>query len=234
MAKNSIYVEIDALLDTRLALFLDLDQVAARSWLETSYRMRYSDEFWKISQVVTKEEVQKAWSKRDVTLLRKAIRTQVPELIQTIISSIDWGLQCAGEDNYVELTINTAPYELTNEERTKMRELFEYVFPMVRTVKIVHVPIWALSPRSLGETYDLVMFYNFMEWFRTFSERMDDFELGNIHVIAPKIFANLPDEGTEQWKSLAQENVFDFLTGRLWGRCQLSFETIDTFSIALS
>ena len=233
MAKNSIYVEADVFFDTRLALFLDLDQVAAKAWLDTTYKMRYSDEFEKISRVVTKEEVQEAWKKRDVTLLRKAIRTQGSDLLRTIIASIDWG-QYASEDNFVELTINTAPYALEPEERVKMKELFEYVFPMVRNIHIINVPIWALSPHELGENYDLAVFYNFMEWFRTFADKLDQFELKNINVIAPKLFATLPAEGSEGWKSLTEENVFEFLVGRLWGKCQLSFEPIDTFSIALA
>ena len=75
MATNRIFVELEALLDTRFALFKSLDPLAAEVWLNESYRLRYSDEFWNISQIVSKEQVEEAWAKRDMTILRGWIIT---------------------------------------------------------------------------------------------------------------------------------------------------------------
>lgn len=231
MAVNKIYVELDALLDTRLEVFRRLDPIAADAWLSGSYRMRYSDEFWKISQVCTQEQVEEAWKNRKVDVLRTSIRTLMPDLLRSTIASIDWGVDVGDPNNRVELSVNVAPYDLEPAEAQRLVETLECIFPMVAVVQLVKIPVWALQPRQVATDFNLAVFYNFMEWFRTFSERMDEFEMGNIPVIAPRIFAKLPETGSEQWKSLEKENIFDFLQGRLWGRVNLSFQPIENFSL---
>lgn len=231
MATNRIFVELEALLDTRFSLFKSLDPLAAEVWLAESYRMRYSDEFWKISQILTKEQVEEAWAKRDMRILRGSMRTLVPDLLRAIIASIDWGYEAGDPSNKVVLTVNTAPYNMPAPEQEKLVQVLECLFPMVAEIRLVNVPLWALQPRQLGEDFELAVFYNFMEWFRTYVDRMDEFQMGNIHVIAPKIFAKLPEPGSKEWKGLQEGDMFNFLQGRFWGRAQLVFESIDQFSV---
>jgi len=175
--------------------------------------------------------VELAWAERDASLLRESIATKFQTTLTSIIASIDWGEHIGDPTNAVHLTVNVAPYELTQPEMETLHQVMEAMFPMVEVVKIVAVPLWAMSPRALAEEFDLVILYNFMEWFRTFIDRMDEFELQNIYVIAPKVFMSLPEVGSQNDELLSKENIFQFLEGRFWGRCQLTFVDISEFSV---
>lgn len=231
MPANRIFVDIDVLLDTRIALFRRHDHQRAAIWLANGYRARYSDEFWKVSPAVSKEAIQDDWANRDVSLLRESIKTHGGTLLAQVIASIDWGPHLGEDDNHVIVTVNTAPYNLSPVEMEGLQQVLETDLPIVKEFKIVNIPLWVLNPKHLGDNYDLVVMYNFMEWFRSYSERMAEFEMRNIDVIAPRLFHELPEKDSEDWKALESGDMFELLSARLLGRCRLTFEDPLYFSI---
>lgn len=232
MPANRILVDLDAFLDANAALCRSIDPVAFSNWvINDKYRERYSNEFWKRTDKCSKEEFLKRWEKRDKELLKQSIHTNVHLLIAGLISSIDWGPHTGDPTNCIEITINLAPYDFNDEERASLVSILETALPMVKTFRMVSWPLWALHPTQIRDHFDLVVMSNFIAWFRLYAERMDEFELGNIDVVAPRLFTEMPDEGTDDWKALAEEDIFTFLGGRLVGRCMLTFESPYWFSL---
>lgn len=232
MPANRILVDLDSFLDANAALCRSIDPVAFSDWVvKDKYRERYSNEFWKRTNKCDKEEFLRQWDQRDKELLKQSIHTNVHLLIAGMISSIDWGPHTGDPTNCVEITINLAPYDFNDQERASLVAILETALPMVKTFKMVSWPLWALHPTQIRDHFDLVVMSNFIAWFRLFAERMDEFELGNIDVVAPRLFTELPDEGTDDWKALAEEDIFTFLGGRLVGRCMLTFESPYWFSL---
>lgn len=231
MPANRIFVDIDTILDTRMALFRRHDYKRAAIWLANGYRARYSDEFWKVSPDVSKEALQDDWANRDVSLLRESVKTQGGLLLARIIASIDWGPHHGEHDNHVIVTVNTAPYSLSPIEVEGLQRVLETDLPIVHEFKIVNIPLWTLDPRHLGDNYDLVIMYNFMEWFRSYPDRMSEFEMRNVDVVVPRLFHELPEKDSEDWKALESGDMFELLSARLLGRCRLTFEDPYYFSI---
>lgn len=231
MPANRVLVDLDTFLDTRLALCRRLDPEAAHLWVQNGYRHRFSDEFWKVSTRVSEEQYTTAWNKRDASLLRESIATCAHTLLSSVLNSIDWGPHTGDPSNCIEVTVNTAPYALSVVEQQALVEIIETVLPMADKVSLVNIPLWSLHPGQIRDHYDLLVMYNFMEWLRSYPERMGEFELGNIDVLVPRLFARLPEVDSHEWESLKQEDLFTFLSGRLFGRCKLAFQSPHYFSV---
>lgn len=231
MAINRIYIDLDSLMDSTFALCKRLDPEAAVAWLRDGYRNRRSNEFWLRSALVDETTFRDAWANRKTSLLKESLYTNMTNLMGYIVAGIDWGPHIGEPDNYVELTVNIAPYEFTPDESLMLQKVCEVGFPYIKEVRIVNEPLWAIMPKALGETYDLLILYNFVELFRSFIDRIDDFDFLNKPVFAPRLFHHLPEQGTEDWKELERLDIFTFLPARLYGRCQLVFQDPLYFSI---
>jgi len=231
MAINRIYVDIDSLMDANFALCRRFDREAAAEWLRTTYRNRRSNEFWLRTDRVDEATFRDAWANRKVSLLRDSLHTNMTQLLGFVVASIDWGPHTGDTDNYVELSVNVAPYELSGAEMQMLQKVCEVGFPYVGEVRVINEPMWALSPRTLGETYDLIVLYNFVELFRSHLDRIDHFDFCNKPVFAPRLFHHTPEKDTDDWKELEKQDIFTFLPARLFGRCQLLFQDPHYFSI---
>ena len=232
MPANRVLVDLDSFLDANAALCRRFDAAGFADYVRNGkYRERYSNEFWKVSSLCTKEDFLSAWEKRGTELLRESIHTNIHVLIGGVLSSIEWGPHLGDPTNSIEMTVNLAPYTLSDQETATLVAIIETALPMVDTVKTVSWPLWALHPQQIKGHFDLVVMSNFIPWFKLFVERIDEFELGNIDVIAPRLFHETPERGTDDWTALEEEDIFTFLSGRLYGRCMLTFESPYWFSM---
>lgn len=122
---HEILVTLDSLFDTRLALANQLDPHFDDTYLETTHRRRISDSFWLASNRFSKAQWVEAWQNRDVSLLKRSIKTNMYALLSATICSIDWGVAIKAKDRIVRLTINTYPYRLSAEDKEGLRSAIE-------------------------------------------------------------------------------------------------------------
>lgn len=230
-ATNRMLVELDALVDTRYALFRRFDPVAAGKMLRSgSYQARFADHFWEHSDLFTKEDWEKAWKERDISLLKESFLTEAIEDLKDAIASINWGLR-ETDPKKISITLNVAPYNLPQNVIDAYREVLETELFMVDEVNITSIPLWIMHPEQIAERYDLLMMYNFHEWLAMFENRFEEFEMGSTLVIVPRLFKELPERGSKEWKDLEAMDVFLFAEMRFFSRCELRFLAPSSFSL---
>lgn len=230
-AVNRMLVELDALVDTRYALFRRFDPEAAARMLRSGrYHARFADHFWKESDKFTKEDWDREWAKRDVSLLRESIMTEGIEEIKTAVANINWGMQQTDKKR-VELVLNIAPYDLSPSVREAYKAVLETELLTVNEVSTTSQPLWVLHPEDIAQRYDMLMIYNFHEWIASFEHRFEQFEMGATLVMAPRLFKDLPERDSKEWKELEAMDMFLFAEMRFFSRCELRFVVPASFSI---
>lgn len=230
-AVNRMLVELDALVDTRYALFRRLDPEAASRMLRSGrYHARFTDHFWNESDKFTREDWEREWAKRDVSLLKESFLTEGIEEIKQAVANINWGMRQTDKKR-VELVLNIAPYDLSPAVRQAYIDVLETELIMVTEVTTTSQPLWVLHPEDVAQRYDFLMIYNFHEWVAGFEHRFEQFEMGATLVMAPRLFKELPEKGTKEWKDLEAMDVFLFAEMRFFSRCELRFVVPASFSI---
>lgn len=231
MAKNSIYLDLDALFDTRFSLLHRFDEETAVQFLSSGYRDRITDEFWRVSKKFTEADWVDAWAKRDWTLLPGAPITSIPSFLIEAIESIDWDAISPNDpERKVKITINTHPYQLEKEVKDSIVYHLGLLLPTVDDIDTICIPPNFLTNHQLLGRYDLVVMYNFHEWVATYAERFEEFEFRNLLFAVPKLFKKLPEEGSEDLKLLASFNAFSAQEYMLFGRCELRMIPVADFS----
>lgn len=230
-AVNHMLVELDALVDTRYALFRRLDSEAAASMLRSGrYHKRFTDHFWEESDKFTQEDWEREWAARDISLLKESYLTEGIEEIKIAVANINWGLRQTDKKKVI-LTLNIAPYELSESVREAYKAVLETELFMVDEINITTQPLWLLHPEDIKDRYDLLMIYNFHEWLKMFENRFEQFEMGATLVMAPRLFKELPAKDSKEWKDLEAMDVFLFAEMRFFSRCELRFVVPASFSL---
>lgn len=145
-AVNHMLVELDALVDTRYALFRRLDSEAAASMLRSGrYHKRFTDHFWEESDKFTQEDWEREWAARDISLLKESYLTEGIEEIKIAVANINWGLRQTDKKKVI-LTLNIAPYDLSESVREAYKAVLETELFMVDEININTQPLWLLHP----------------------------------------------------------------------------------------
>lgn len=232
MAKNSIYLELDALFDTRYAMFFRFDSEAAIEFMKGGFRTRLSDEFWRVSTKFTQEEWVEAWKKRDISLLQESPITSIPSFLTDCIESIDWDVISPNDPSrLVSITINTYPYSLEPEVKEAICYHLGLLLPTVDKISTIFIPTHVLAADQLLGRYDLVVMYNFHDWVKMYEDRFaDEFEFRNLMLAVPQLFKEVPEKGSEDHEILGSLNAFSVSEYLLFGRCELRMIPVADFS----
>lgn len=188
---KGIFIDIDALYDTRLATLEALDERLAYLALTTGYEIRDEDVF----PFVDKELFQELYSSRDEDILAKALPTKIIEIIKNFLAV---SLQENINSPWVaktEVYLNIYPYKL---DKTVANEMAQALFKLCSekvNVHVVNFPNERVTPQFLKEKIALVIKYEYADWLEVHSKtgafrscQMPDVSL----YVPPLFFAKKP------------------------------------------
>lgn len=159
------YVELDALLDTRISTVARLNPQAAMDLLGDHYRKRKSDELWLLHDGFSKEDYLDGYKKRDketlavsrITPLIYVVGSTMREKLHEVASSPT--LQVA------QLDVNIYPYELTDVEKKDFVDCIMAYSDVEVKVNLISIsPIELTFIHIRNEGYKGLFVYNFSEW----------------------------------------------------------------------
>jgi len=197
---DTIYVELDVLLDTRLGTVARLDEEAAKSLLEKDYHTRESDIF----KGVNNEEYISLYSKRDTVTLAHSAITESIILIRHLLGV--YGRQLINHPlrGELKLTVNTYPYVLTEEELSEIGlAVKEWIQDLAR-VEIVTIPTKDLTPAHCKRAYNVMMIYDHPGWMNTHTEAFNTTLLPEVTLFAPAIYFKPPPTKEEVMKHIQE------------------------------
>jgi hypothetical protein len=190
-----IYLELDALLDTRLAVLHALSpDAAAQVVADDRYYHRLSNDFsW---AGISKEVFDEAWDARTADVLPDATITQIPFVLGEMVHQ----LELAHMDNPTArkplVEVNVWPYELTEAERVTLTNAVLRRAGLDTTVTVTRFdPQKDLTMLRLRKEYASLFMYNFTEWVNAHQQEMQRVIAPRTTVMAPTLFEQrVPNE----------------------------------------
>lgn len=182
-----VYVELDALLDTRLGTLHGINpQYAIDVFRNPGYYTRVSDDFSAFCGV-TKSEYDTAYAKRDVQTLKDSILTGACLLLNEICAKLE---QQRLETPFVEsvtVEVNLWPYQLDDESRFWIENAVASHLSVDVRVRSTFLAPHEVTLAHVKSVYTGMLQYNFGEWLALHCREFERVRIPGVTVIAPKL-----------------------------------------------
>ncbi len=183
--KESIYVELDVLLDTRLGTVACIDEGLAISLLESGkYHTRIDDQFAGVDMAVYQER----YKQRNALTLQKSIVTGILDIVQELVTKLSEQASESPVDNGGKVVVNTYPYELTDAEKDEMGKAIFVWVNQLAPVELVFIAPTALTPEHCKESYTCMFMYAQNDWMDLHAEAFKKTRLPEVSLFAPAIY----------------------------------------------
>lgn len=237
--REVILIDLDVLLDTRLAALLATDSKWTTDFLEEGYRSRNTDAWDTIKPGIDMVKYRDIYDNRDEELLKASRLTGFMINLLKIVKVYEIDLACnSDQTSSVTVVINTYPYNLTEAvEYNIVAAIKEHIGTVVDT-RITHEPHSNLSIRYLANNgYTQYALYEFAKWcgYHFVDENNFTSMVGkyNFAVIAPQLCVPL-DPAVQQdlmERNLTEEDPFELTKVVFASMMDLSFLPLESFSL---
>lgn len=155
---KGIYVDIDALFDTRFALLSVLSPELARGSFQDKYFTRKQDSFGFIPNRLFRQ----FYKKRNRDLLKLSRPTSIPTLIAEHIDTVKLTSLVEKVDGEVVVFINIFPYVLNDKEIEELRLSFLPYFVNCKNILIMSKP--NIRPEWISKNCMMMIKYDGIDW----------------------------------------------------------------------
>lgn len=212
--KRRIYVELDSLLDTRLATLIRIDEAEASKALELGYRERLSDVWSQLGLNINQDVYAERYRKRDRATLQAARPSGIVPMVHQLVGALG---KMADNTPFVEavtLDVNFWPYQLT--EGNAKRFWRRCGSPLGgRAGGLGLLLPKELTPKLIDQCWDGVIMYDFNTWLVENEERLKDTRMPTVAFIAPTLYAGRMPTAQETYV----EEMGRSRPSRRWRRC---------------
>ena len=179
-------IDLDTLLDTRLATVSLLDPLHASTLLHTTYRIREHDQFQ--SKLYSVQEYQNAYKNRTVQTVMQAGPTGLAGLIMELIQE-DVSLREAVAGPYIfDIDLNVYPYKLQPDECTELVDVLYQFFPLARNIRTVFLDTKVITPSFLkSSNFSYFFTYDFQAWLKHHVHAFEHTAIPRLTIVAPKL-----------------------------------------------
>lgn len=181
---EKVLIDIDALLDTRLATLAKMNEDVAVQILDNGYRSRTIDSFPGISA----EDFKKEYAKRDTDTLAMSVATNAFVLLQSCIKGSIENIIVGGPGQPITFEVNYNPYDLTSEEVELIKQAIEARTMDVVDVTMVKIDNMFLTPAYCKENYALMIKYDYVDWIEMHQEELAKKPMPSVGLIAPALY----------------------------------------------
>ena len=198
---STIYVDLDALFDTRVAVLETFGTEAMEQAVVRGYYYRVYDEFEGIST----EQFKERYLNRDASILKKALVTPVARLIhlfgkQTLSAYIGSPYQ-----RQPKVVLNTFPYKLSLSDDRALIAGLRAVTKNLLDIEIIHHPLEQITPTHVRQTYASMVMYSYWEWLdvHSLNRNLVESKCQQVALIGPRLV-----KSKEAAKKLEGQDVF--------------------------
>lgn len=197
-ANTAIYINIDDILDTRLAVLDSLDPVATFELLKHHYYTRELDD-WELytDGKIKNEDFTLAYKNRNKSILKKAKLTQLVPQLKEIINEMDAESIKNPNIDLPKIYLNYYPYEdLNDAEVESIRNAVNLTCGSIRsTVDLLYMSPHQLTPVFLKSITNFCFMYDFENWKNLHTTSLINGELIGVQINAPELYLKeIPDE----------------------------------------
>lgn len=222
--RRTIMVDLDTLLDTRIALLFrrDIDHESVNGFttlLRKEYATRQTDAWIAEVNGFPVEEWQQLWSTRQtLNILPLAKQTySIKAILDYINDNVNQQIKPTRGDEY-DLLINTYPYRLDEEISALICEMLDEQLVILGNISTCYMSLEQLTPAYVKEKLDSLWLYDYGKWLDLHMPYLVENPRPTIQLMCPKLVKPVPegeprDELEE--RMLKELDPFELLTGTL-------------------
>lgn len=189
---KAIYVELDALLDTRIATIAILDpEMAKDAIMSPKYHNRQRDKFSEVCGI-DDELYQKAYNERSSETLKHATLSHFSIIMMNIVRELEKQADNIPNPESFHVDLNVWPYELADQERIHIELAVQRFCGIQTTIRSINVPYSELTPKIIKDNYPIVMMYNFNDWLSIHPSVFGQYKIPQNTFYVPRIHYNEP------------------------------------------
>lgn len=189
---ETVFVELDALLDTRLGTLAKLGQDLAVAALDGGYFTRMSDKFPGVDPAVFKQ----AYADRNTETLAYSKPTMLLSVLTQLTTTLSEQAKVRPYHDGTRVVVNTYPYQLTAEEVTEIGKAITVWINSAAPVELTYLSTKDLTPSYCRDHFSVMVVYEYDSWFVTHNEAFKRVRPNEVTMLAPALYFN--QEPTEQ------------------------------------
>lgn len=198
MSKSSLLVDLDSILDTRLATVCRIDSTVAEDIAtHPAYLTRMSDRFSEIIPGFDDVKYAELYVKRDKeTLMWASMTGMLFQLRMNAKDILNNAMRGVWSDD-VTIKVNYYPYDLTQSEIRIIRDSILVYMPSPTVVEMVNIPLNKLSPTMVA-SYDLVIMYSPEDWLKVQTNQLLSNPIPSSQIVIPALInGRLPEQESD-------------------------------------
>lgn len=229
---RKVLVEMDCLLDTRIATISLLNSEVAKNLLFPEYRKRPTDNFEKLTKgLISDEDFKNKYYDRDVETLKVSNPTGVLRLLHEISNVVGAQRVTQPDVDHLVVEINLHPYKLNKEEQEVLvNSVGSYLYPETE-IRIVSIENKDLTPERIRDSWDCLIIYDFDYWFTAHAEGLNATPIPRNLMYAPALYIEEPSEDKFNRQNVDGVSLFSLLEMSLVANLNLEFLPVEVFSL---
>jgi hypothetical protein len=182
--KQGIFIELDALLDTRLATLFLMNPANIKDVLSNGYTERLSETFFGVNS----KDFKLAYSKRNKRTLANAGVTKVIRFVIEAIRAMNKQAIETPEHIGPRLIVNTYPYQLDESEANSLVYGIARATNLTSDIDVVYMEPKEVTPSWCKENISLMFIYDYTPWIELHAEAFNKTRIPDVTVIVPGIY----------------------------------------------
>jgi hypothetical protein len=204
---KGIYLDLDVILDTRLATIFN--HFGEDKMIEVLKSNKYYDRVEEQFDGIDKQEFSMAYANRDKKVLFSSMKTKIVELVVSMLYEELSNSAAIPTGSKPKVILNTYPYDLSEEEINTIVKSIVYLTNKNFDVEAVTMSMDELTPEFIMKNVNHVFFYNYGPWADAQAEKLKKTKLQNTHVYTAGIyFDRKPNE--EELEAIKDFNMHPF------------------------
>jgi len=226
MEYSTIFVELDALLDTRLAILANLNDEDLIKILKADYQHRPMDVF----PGVNDDEFKELYKNRDKYILKNAIITPIGRLLREFSEKTLNQVLNTPFHYAPKVILNVHPYKLNDDEVSTIVTALRAVTNDLCDIEITNLPYEEITPAYVKRNISLLILYEYYKWLEVHSSNgmFNKITCPEVSMMGPAIYFKKITKEILQ----SDENPFEAIELLASPLIGLKLLSIDNFSAA--
>lgn len=183
---SSLFIELDALLDTRIAILANMEGKVLENAILDDYHNRKIDAF----RGASFNEFRTLYDNRDKSILKETMVTGMAGLIKEFVEKTLKNITTSPFHNKPKIILNVHPYVLTEEEINVLVKSLVIITDGLSDVQVVNMSYDDITPMYVKANLSILVLYECYRWLETHSvnELFKKVTCPDVALFGPRIF----------------------------------------------
>lgn len=192
--KQGIFINIDALLDTRLATLYSFGEDIMKANLSANYFKRDTDTFIGVE----KEAFRKAYDARNKSTLKNSMICKIINMIREIVKFTLKESLTTPLHTGPKIFLNIHPYVLLPEEENLIIRALIHATDKLSDIEIVNMKPEDLKPKFIKDNLAILFMYDYGAWLDIQAENFKKTPCPEVSLVVPELYFNKLPSQAEQ------------------------------------